>query len=78
MQLSRLFTYSFGPNVGPIDRIFRVISGAAMAILPWTGYLAMPAWAAIVLTGFGIAWFMTGVVSRCGMYYMLGLSTKKV
>ncbi len=78
MKISKLFTYSFDPNVGPIDRVFRIISGAALAIVPWIGVIAMPQVAAIVMTLFGIAWFMTGAVSRCGMYYMLGLSSKKV
>ncbi len=77
MKISKLFTYSFDPNVGPIDRVFRIISGAALAVLPWIGVIAVPQVAAIVMTVFGIAWFTTGAVSRCGMYYMLGLSSKK-
>ncbi|WP_411891585.1 DUF2892 domain-containing protein [Yoonia sp. SDW83-1] len=77
MKISKLFTYSFDPNVGPIDRVFRIISGAALAVLPWIGVIAVPQVAAIVMTVFGTAWFMTGAVSRCGMYYMLGLSSKK-
>ncbi len=78
MKISKLFTYSFDPNVGPIDRVFRIISGAALAVLPWIGVIDVPQVAAIVMTVFGAAWFMTGAVSRCGMYYMLGLSSKKV
>ena len=77
MQISRLFTYSFDPNVGPIDRVFRIISGLALAMAPWIGVFSFPTWAAIALTIFGAAWFMTGAVSRCGMYYLLGLTTKK-
>ena len=76
MKLSKLFTYSFDPNVGPVDRVFRIVSGAVLAILPWIGAVAMPQTLAIVLTVFGAAWLMTGVVSRCGMYYLLGLSTR--
>ncbi len=77
MQISKLFTYSFDPNVGPIDRVFRVVSGAALAIAPWVGVITVPSVIAIIMTVFGAAWFVTGAVSRCGMYYMLGLSSKK-
>lgn len=76
MKISRLVTYSFDPNVGPIDRVFRLISGLLLAALPWSGLVVMPGWLSIVLTVFGAAWFMTGAVSRCGMYYLLGLSTR--
>jgi len=77
MQISRLFTYSFDPNVGPIDRVFRVISGLALAVFPFITSMALPMWLTVALTVFGLAWFMTGAVSRCGMYYLLGLSTRK-
>ena len=77
MQLSRLFTYSFDPNVGPIDRMFRIISGLALAVFPFFTSMALPMWLTVAMTIFGFAWFMTGAVGRCGMYYLLGLSTRK-
>lgn len=77
MQISKLLTYSFAPNVGPADRVFRVLSGAALAVLPWIGLVVVPQVWAIVITVCGLAWLMTGVLGRCGMYYLLGLSTRK-
>ena len=77
MKLSKLLTYSFNQNVGQPDRVFRILSGLALAALPWVGVLSLPSWGSVVMTVFGIAWFMTGVVSRCGMYYLLGYSTRK-
>ena len=76
MSIGKLLTYTFASNVGSIDRIFRILSGVALAASPWT-LISVSQSAAIALTIAGLAWFMTGVVSRCGMYYMLGLSTKK-
>jgi uncharacterized membrane protein HdeD (DUF308 family) len=76
VQLSKLITYSFDPNVGSADRLFRILSGLALAISPWI-FFAVPFWATVLLTVFGVAWFITGVVSRCGMYYLLGLSSTK-
>lgn len=76
MKLSRLVTYSFAPNVGPKDRIFRLTSGLLIAILPWVAF-SLPTGTALIITIFGILWLMTGVISRCSIYYMFGLSTAK-
>ncbi len=77
MQVSRLFTYCFDPNVGPFDRVFRIVSGLVLAAFPFFTSMALPVWLNVVLTAFGLAWFLTGAVSRCGMYYLLNLSTRK-
>ena len=77
MQVSRLFNYSFDPNVGTFDRVFRIFSGLALAAFPFFTSMAIPMWLTAVLAAFGLAWFLTGAVSRCGMYYVLGLSTRK-
>lgn len=73
MQFQKLVTYSFDPNVGSFDRILRTASGAALAASPLL--VSMPTWAAAIALAFGLAWTATGVVSRCGMYYVLGYST---
>ncbi len=72
-KLSPLFTYSFSPNVGRWDRVFRVTSGVALAATGWVAGLGPLA--SVVLTACGLAWALTGVVSRCGVYYLLGYST---
>ena len=73
MNLTKLIAYSFEPNVGKWDRAFRVASGVLVAAAGWL--VGAPVWAAAALTLFGVAWLLTGVVSRCGIYYILGYST---
>lgn len=73
MKLRKLATLTFEKNVGTTDRIFRLLSGAALAAAGF--YLALPTWAAIVATAFGVMWFATGVLSKCSIYYLLGHST---
>ena len=75
MQLSKLITYSFSPNVGPVDRNFRVISGLALIIAPWF-FPGLPDALALGLSIFGLAWLMTGALSRCGFYYLFGWTTR--
>lgn len=73
MNVRELVTYSFTENVGRADRVFRVLSGLAVAVAGWL--LRVPLWASIAMTGAGLAWLLTGVVSRCGVYYLLGFTT---
>jgi len=77
MKFSRLLTYSFEPNVGSLDRVFRIISGALIAIAPWTTMVPLPSLASVIISAVGVAWLITGLVSRCGMYYTFGFSTLK-
>ena len=75
MKLSRLITYSFPVNVGTKDRLFRILSGLSVAVFPWL--FNMPLRGALTITILGTLWLITGVVSRCSIYYIFGLSTKK-
>lgn len=73
MDLGKLVTLSFDPNVGPRDRVFRLISGGALAATGWV--LGLSLGPALGLTIGGVMWFATGVRSRCTIYYVLGHST---
>ena len=73
MQIARLVTYTFDANVGSKDRIFRIASGAALGVAPWL--FNLPFVVQVAATVAGAAWLMTGVVSRCGLYYLLGHTT---
>jgi len=60
-------------NVGTIDRIIRVASGAVLAGLGFTGVIAG---AAGIITGVvGVVLIVTGAVGFCPLYAALGLST---
>jgi Protein of unknown function (DUF2892) len=73
MDPKKLVTLTFAPNVGPWDRLFRLLSGTALGLLGWT--LGLSQAAATALSVLGLMWFMTGVLSRCSIYYVLGYST---
>jgi hypothetical protein len=73
MEAKKLVTLTFAKNVGTSDRIFRLLSGAALAAAGWA--LALPKAAAIGMTAFGLLWCVTGVAARCSVYYLLGYST---
>lgn len=73
MDLMKLVTLGFDKNVGSVDRVFRLISGAALGAAGW--YLALPLWASIPMTVLGVMWTATGVLSKCSIYYALGYST---
>lgn len=55
-------------NVGRLDKWVRLILGALA--IAWGAY-SQRWW----LLAIGIVVFLTGVLSRCGLYYLLGVST---
>ncbi|TCJ15396.1 DUF2892 domain-containing protein [Parasulfuritortus cantonensis] len=57
-------------NVGGIDRILRIVLGAALVL--WAAVLGGPVWAWI-----GIVPLATGLIKFCPLYPLLGLSTNK-
>ena len=57
-------------NVGGIDRILRIVVGAALVVATAMGQL--PVWGWI-----GVIPLATGLVGFCALYPMLGVSTKK-
>ena len=73
MNAKSLLTLSFDKNVGPRDRVFRLVSGAAVASAGWLVHA--PLGTAIGLSIGGAVWMATGVLSRCSIYYLLGYST---
>jgi hypothetical protein len=57
-------------NVGGIDRILRIVVGAALVGVTVMGML--PVWGYI-----GVIPLVTGLVGFCPLYPMLGFSSKK-
>lgn len=72
-RVRALLTLAFPRNVGPSDRVFRALSGSALAGLGWA--LGWPVAWAIALTVLGLMWLATAVLARCTIYYALGYST---
>lgn len=73
MDVKKLVTLRFAKNVGTLDRVHRLLAGAGVASAGW--YFALPLWEALALSAFGTMWFLTGVLSKCSIYYALGYST---
>jgi hypothetical protein len=55
-------------NVGGIDRVLRIVVGAALIL--WAAVLGGPVWAWI-----GVVPLATGVIGFCPIYPILGMST---
>ena len=73
MDPLKLVTLSFDKNVGTPDRVFRLLSGAALTGAGWA--LGAPLWLAIAASVLGLMWTATGVLSKCSIFYLLGRST---
>ena len=61
------------PNEGKIDRSIRVVLGI---ILLGLAALSLTGVAQIVAIVVGVAALITGVIGFCGLYKILGISTK--
>ena len=73
-SLRTLATYSFTCNVGPVDRLVRLLLGIAMVL---AGVVVVDNPGIRVAAGVvGVAIGLTGLVSRCGIYYLLGVSSR--
>lgn len=55
-------------NVGSVDRILRIVVGAALIALAATGTVGLWGW-------IGVVPMLTGVFKFCPAYTLLGLST---
>ncbi len=64
-------------NVGSADRIFRIILGAALILLPLLGIVSSTAaTTGIVMMVVGAIALLTGFVSFCPLYRIIGASTR--
>jgi membrane-associated protease RseP (regulator of RpoE activity) len=57
-------------NVGGIDRTLRVIVGAALIVATLSGIIGPWGW-------IGVVPLVTGLVSLCPLYSLLGVSSRK-
>ncbi|MDQ1314613.1 MAG: hypothetical protein QG662_722 [Pseudomonadota bacterium] len=57
------------PNVGNIDRIIRILAGAAL--IAWAAFFDGPAWAWI-----GVLPLATGLLKICPAYSLIGINTR--
>ena len=55
-------------NVGGIDRILRIVAGLVLIALTLTGTIGVWGW-------IGVVPLLTGVVSFCPIYPLLGMNT---
>ncbi len=58
----------FGINVGGIDRMLRVLLGAALVLAALMGWVGWWGW-------IGVVPLLTGLLARCPAYSLLGVRT---
>jgi len=63
----------FKVNEGPVDRIIRIILGIILLV---SGILSKGV-LSLVLIILGVVGIFTGITGFCGLYMLLGISTKK-
>lgn len=61
----------FSRNVGPVDRVIRIVVG--LALLAAYVFSSGTGWALVLLVG--VVPLVTGVLGTCGVYSLLGVST---
>jgi hypothetical protein len=62
-------------NLHSFDRIARILFGAVVAILIFTGMITGTA--AWVLGAIAVVFTVTAIINFCPIYYALGFSTRK-
>ena len=60
-------------NVGPEDRVVRVVVGAGLLVLLY--FVPMSQWAQILVGIAAAVLVLTGLIARCMLYKMLGIDT---
>jgi len=60
-------------NVGSIDRILRLVAGAAVIALGYMGGLASP-WNVVAIAA-GSVFVLTALIKFCPLYPILGINT---
>jgi hypothetical protein len=64
------------PNVGGIDRVLRIVLGAA--IIGWGVYAGQNWLGQCFLYNHGVPLLLSGLVGQCFLYKLIGVSTCKV
>lgn len=60
-------------NVGPEDRVVRVVVGVGLLVLLY--FVPMSQWAQILVGAAAAVLILTGLIARCMLYKMLGIDT---
>lgn len=60
-------------NVGPEDRVVRVVVGVGLLVLLY--FVPMSQWAQILVGIAAAVLILTGLIARCLLYKMLGIDT---